>query len=113
MMGKQGIEVYQRYGLRGKRWYWRAESGNNRIVADGSEGYVNRLDAYQGIAVTWKIFGAGEMPAIYENGIRMDIHGLPYSAEPEHVASDFAPQKPVTGRTESRKPARANRPKKR
>lgn len=39
------FELYKRK----RRWWWRFRAGNNRVVADGCEGYANRTDALQAI----------------------------------------------------------------
>lgn len=41
------IEIYQRLTIRGKRWFWRVRSANNRIVAIGGEGFHNFMDAVE------------------------------------------------------------------
>lgn len=38
------IELFPRYTLRGKRWFFRVKANNNEIIAT-SEGYHNLADA--------------------------------------------------------------------
>lgn len=40
---------FELYKDRSKEWRWRLKSSNGRIIATGSEGYVNKADAENGI----------------------------------------------------------------
>lgn len=33
------------------QWYWNLNSANNKIIATGAEGYVNKQDALHGISL--------------------------------------------------------------
>ena len=38
------FEVYRRLTWRGTQWFWRLKARNNRIVANGGEGFHNKGD---------------------------------------------------------------------
>ncbi len=50
------IIMFRKLSLRGPRYYWKALAGNNRSVAIGGEGYRNRLDALDAIAIVKRDF---------------------------------------------------------
>lgn len=52
-MAKPKITVYQDAG---GEWRWRLQAGNNRIVADSSEGYTRRCDARYAVYRVAKMF---------------------------------------------------------
>lgn len=33
------------------QWYWRLYAANNKVIADSGEGYVNKQDCLNGIAL--------------------------------------------------------------
>lgn len=36
--------IYRRWTIAGRRWFWRLQAKNNRIIAVGGEGFHNRTD---------------------------------------------------------------------
>lgn len=44
-----GIMTYIVYKDRANHWRWRLVAGNNRIIADSGEGYVNKSDCISAI----------------------------------------------------------------
>ncbi len=42
---------YEVYRDRSFQWRWRYVAANGRIIADSSEGYVNKTDCQRGIAL--------------------------------------------------------------
>ena len=55
------IEAYRRLTLSGWRWYWRARARNGRIVADGAEGYRNRIDLIRSISLIQRELALAEL----------------------------------------------------
>lgn len=49
--------IFEIYRGMGGLWYWRMKSRNNRVIADGSEGYIEKRKAIE--AAERIIAGAG------------------------------------------------------
>lgn len=38
------FEIYRRWTIGGRRWFWRLKAANNRTIAVGGEGFHNLAD---------------------------------------------------------------------
>lgn len=56
------ITVFRRLTLFGHRWYWRCQNtGNNRVMATGAEGYINRADILKAVYAVRAGLGLAEI----------------------------------------------------
>jgi uncharacterized protein YegP (UPF0339 family) len=58
------IVVFRKLTLKGWRYFWKALASNNRSVAVGGEGYHNRLDALDAIALIKRDFPAANVETV-------------------------------------------------
>jgi uncharacterized protein YegP (UPF0339 family) len=54
------FEVYQDKS-KAKEWRWRFQASNSKIIADSSEGYVNKRDCEHGIELVKKEASTAEI----------------------------------------------------
>ncbi|MEA1071297.1 DUF1508 domain-containing protein [Sphingomonas sp. LY160] len=58
------IIMFRRLTIKGWRWFWKALAGNHKSVAIGGEGYRNRLDALDAIAIVKRDFPAADVETV-------------------------------------------------
>ena len=54
-MADEGPKHFWMYKDARGEWRWRLRANNNRTIADGSEGYKNKVDCLHGISVARKL----------------------------------------------------------
>lgn len=63
-MNEDRIEIWDQLTLFGRRFYWRAVSANNAIVAGPGEGYNSEAARNKGLAAARRILGNTNTPIV-------------------------------------------------